>query len=294
MIKNLTPRILKPIVKAALREDIGAGDVTTEAIVDKTARSRARIIAKQAGIIAGLPVAKAVFTAVDRRLKFTAQIPDGSPVSTGAVIAEISGPTRSQLTAERTALNFLQRLSGIATLTRKFVDAVSGTNAKILDTRKTTPFLRMLEKYAVRMGGGYNHRFGLDDMILIKDNHIAAAGSITQAVRKAKQGNKRKLKIEIEARNRSDVKEALKTGVKLIMLDNMNVAEIMQAVELARGKAKLEASGGITLDNVREIAETGVDYISIGALTHSAPALDLSMEITQKFHHKGHKAHKEK
>ncbi len=278
--KKITPQILQAIVKAALREDIGSGDVTSRLVIDKKGRARAQIITKQAGIIAGLPVAKAVFWAVDRRLKFTAHLPDGSSASPGDVIAEISGITRSLLTAERTVLNFLQRLSGIATFTRKFVNAVSGTNAKILDTRKTTPNLRILEKYAVRMGGGYNHRFGLYDMILIKDNHIVAAGGISQAVRKAKQGNQKKLKVEVEAQSLADVKEALRAGVNQIMLDNMAIPEIKQAVDLAYGQVKLEASGGITLHNVREIAETGVGYISIGALTHSAPALDLSMEIT--------------
>jgi nicotinate-nucleotide pyrophosphorylase (carboxylating) len=291
--KEINPTVIRSVVKAALREDVGAGDVTTEVIIDKNARAQARIIAKESGVIAGLPVAKAVFTAVDKKLKFIAKVKDSSPVSSGEMVAEVRGTTRSLLFAERTALNFLQRLSGIATLTRKYVDAVSGTKAKILDTRKTTPNLRILEKYAVRMGGGQNHRLGLYDMILIKDNHIAAAGSITEAVKKAQRGNKKHLAIEVETRSLTDVQEALAAGVKLIMLDNMEIASLKQAVELVRGRAKLEASGGVNLTTVRSIAETGVDFISIGALTHSAPALDLSMEIKTRLNHKGHKEHKE-
>lgn len=290
MVKKITPQTLNSIVKAALKEDVGDGDITSQLVIEKNGQAQARIIAKKAGVIAGLPVAKAVFSAIDSGLKFIPKIKDSSEVDAGDLIAEISGKTRSLLTAERTVLNFLQHLSGIATLTRKFVAAVVGTKAKILDTRKTTPGLRILEKYAVRVGGGYNHRFGLSDMILIKDNHITAAGSITEAVRRAKRTQRRKLKIEVEAKSLDDVREALASGVKLIMLDNMSIDEMRQAVTLAKGKAKLEASGGINLNNAREVAETGVDFISIGAITHSAPSLDLSMEITKKLDHRGYKS----
>jgi nicotinate-nucleotide pyrophosphorylase (carboxylating) len=197
------------------------------------------------------------------------------------IIAELKGNTRTMLTGERTALNFLCRLSGIATLTRKFIDQVSHTKVKIFDTRKTTPNLRILEKYAVKIGGGVNHRFGLYDMILIKDNHIQAAGGITNAIKRAQTGNKAKLLIEVETKNISEVKQALALKVPWIMLDNMNLKQIRQAVKLVRGRAKLEVSGGVNIRKVRKIAETGVDYISVGALTHSAPIIDMSMEFEE-------------
>lgn len=268
----------RPLIELALREDIGPGDVTTEATVPPDARGRGRIVAKAYGVICGLPIAAEVFRAVDEEIAFTAHSRDGEPVQPGDVAAEVEGPLRGILTAERTALNFLSRLSGIATLTARFVDAVAPYRAVILDTRKTTPGWRLLEKYAVRCGGGRNHRMGLYDMVLIKDNHIAACGSVTEAVRRVRAAGV-KVPIEVEVRDLKELREALELGVDRILLDNFTVEEIAEAMRIADGKAPLEASGGVTLDNVEEIAATGVDYISVGALTHSAPALDISLEV---------------
>ena len=269
---------LDRIVHAALAEDVGRGDVTTEATVAADATCNARVLLKEPGIVSGLSVVEAVFRALDPTLSFQPSAADGDRVSQATELARISGHTRAVLTGERTALNLLGRLSGIATLTRGFVDAIEGTGAAILDTRKTTPGLRALEKYAVRCGGGRNHRFGLDDGILVKDNHLRAAGGVRPAVvllREAGTG----LPIEVEAETLDDVREALAVEAEQILLDNMSPALMREAVELVAGKATLEASGGVSLETVREIAETGVDFISVGALTHSARSLDVSLEL---------------
>jgi len=269
------------LVSAGLAEDIGAGDITTEVSVPADMPGNAFIIAKEPCVVAGIPLADAVFAALGARS--TRQVVEGDLVDTGQRILEITGPARAILTGERTALNFLQRLSGIATLTREFVTAIAGTQAEILDTRKTTPTLRVLEKYAVAVGGGTNHRMGLFDAVMIKDNHRAildARGSsaLTEAVatsRRARPG----IPIIIEADAFSDVERALAAGAEHILLDNMTLDELREAVAFVAGRAKLEASGGVRLSTVRAIAETGVDYISVGALTHSARAVDLSLEM---------------
>ncbi len=269
---------VQPLLELAIAEDIGPGDVTSEAILPPDQTLQAQLVVKKPGVIAGLPVAAAVFRRVDPAVRFTPRVRDGDRVAPGDVIAEVEGPARSLLAAERTALNFLQRLSGIATLTRRFVDAVAGTRAVILDTRKTHPGYRALEKYAVRMGGGQNHRMGLYDMILIKDNHIAAAGSITAAVRRARAAYPH-LPVEVEVQDLDQLREALELPVDRIMLDNFDLEGIRAAVQMAAGRVPLEVSGGVTLERVAELAATGVDYISVGALTHSAPALDISMDV---------------
>lgn len=273
---SLHPDILDAI-RRALAEDVGPGDVTTNSIVPPDAAMRGRIIAKQDGVVAGLDVAQAVYRAVDERIVFTALVAEGERVANRQPLALVSGPARGLLTAERAALNFLGRMSGIATLTRRFVDAVAGTGATILDTRKTAPGLRMVDKLAVRRGGGRNHRIGLYDMVLIKDNHIDFAGSLRAAVERAR-AHAPHLEIEVEARTLDDVREALDLGVQRIMLDNMPPAMMAEAVRLVGGRARLEASGNVSLDNVRQIAETGVDDISIGALTHSARVFDVSFD----------------
>ncbi len=265
-------------IERALQEDIGTGDVTTDTIVPADASLRGRIIAKQDGVIAGLDVAKQVFLTLDPGVTFLAKTEDGSKVTKRDVLAEVEGPARALLTGERTALNFLGRMSGIATLTRKFVDEVAGTNATILDTRKTAPGLRTTDKLAVRLGGGQNHRTGLFDMVLIKDNHIDFAGSITLAVERVR-ASRTKLEIEVETRTLDDVREALALDVDRILLDNMSPAMMREAVAICGGRAKLEASGNVTLDNVLEVAKTGVDYISVGALTHSPVVFDVSLEF---------------
>jgi quinolinate synthase len=266
------------LIELAVAEDIGPGDVTSEAALPSDLKLHGRIVAKEAGVIAGLPVAEAVFARVEPALHFIAHVQDGARVNPGDLVAEVSGPGRGMLAAERTALNFLQQLSGIATLTRSFVDAVAGTGATILDTRKTHPGYRVLEKYAVRMGGGQNHRMGLYDMVLIKDNHIDAAGSISAAVRCARAACP-DLPVEVEVRDLDELREALALDVDRVMLDNMTLDEMRAAVRLTAKRAPLEASGGVGLERVVTIAATGVDYISVGALTHSAPALDLSMKV---------------
>lgn len=270
------PDILEAI-RRALAEDIGPGDVTTDSIVPATARMGGRVIAKQDGIIAGLDVAQTVFKMVDEDVDFRPQWDEGARIANRQVLALVSGRTRSLLTAERTALNFLGRMSGIATLTRQFVDAMAGTKAVILDTRKTAPGLRLADKLAVKRGGGENHRIGLYDMILIKDNHIDFTGSITEAVRRARSVHS-ELEIEVEARSLDDVREALAIQVERILLDNMTLEMMAAAVRLTAGRAKLEASGNVTLSTVRRIAETGVDFISSGALTHSPKVFDVSFE----------------
>jgi nicotinate-nucleotide pyrophosphorylase (carboxylating) len=276
-MKNLSPEIVA-CIKRALEEDIGPADATTDSIVPAHALSSGQIIAKQPGIIAGLDVAAAAFRLVDERIVFTPLVAEGAAVTNRQPVADVAGPARGLLTAERTALNFLGRMSGIATLTRRFVDAVAGTRAVILDTRKTAPGLRLLDKLAVRRGGGQNHRIGLYDMILIKDNHIDYAGSLAEAVRRARAAHSG-LEIEVEARTLEDVGAALELHVERILLDNMTLPEMRSAVLMAGGRAKLEASGNVTLDTVRAIAETGVDYISSGALTHSVKVLDVSFDV---------------
>ncbi len=271
------PTEILDCIKRALTEDIGTGDATTLSIVPPDATMRGQIIAKQDGVIAGLDVARAAYELLDSSVDFSAQLADGSRVARAGVLALVSGRTASLLTAERTALNFLGRMSGIATLTRQFVDAVAGTRAVILDTRKTAPGLRLVDKLAVKLGGGGNHRIGLYDMILIKDNHIDYAGGIEEAVRRARAFDSG-LPIEVETRTLDDVKVALTIGVERILLDNMSVEMMTEAVTLTNGRAKLEASGNVSLETVRQIAETGVDFISVGALTHSAKVFDVSFD----------------
>jgi len=269
------------LVKFALAEDVGPGDITTRAIVGKGQRAKAEIIAKEAGVIAGLHVAAEVFRHLDRRIRFVPKVNDGASVKKGKVIAIVSGPARGILTGERVALNFLQHLSGVATLTAKFAAKVKGQRAKVLDTRKTTPGLRVLEKYAVRMGGGENHRMRLYDAVLIKDNHIALAGGVDEAIEKAKGTRHKGVGVEVEAKTLAQVRKAIEAGADRILLDNMQIKTLRQAVRLCKkARIKTEASGGVNLDNVSAIARTGVDYISIGALTHSAKALDISLDIS--------------
>ncbi len=267
------------LIRAALAEDIGSGDVTSRLTIPRECRTRACLVARTNGVLAGIDVCRQVFLTLDCSIRFTSRLKDGARFYKGQVLAEVRGRARSILTAERTALNFIQRLSGIASTTSRFVDEVRGTKTIILDTRKTTPGWRALEKYAVRCGGGTNHRAGLYDMILIKDNHIAAAGSITTAVERCRRGP---LPLEVETQTLADVREALAAGATRILLDNMTAAQMKKAVALARGKAKLEASGGVRLRNVRRVAQTGVDYISVGAITHSAPAADIALDFYRR------------
>jgi len=274
----------KELIRKALAEDIGSGDCTTLWSVPGDHGSIARIIARGSGVVAGMPVEEYLVTQFDPQPVLKSAIPDGQMATAGQVVAELAGLTKHLLSLERTLLNFLQRLSGIATLTRRFVEKVEGTRVRILDTRKTTPGLRELEKYAVRVGGGFNHRIGLYDYVLLKENHISAAGGITRAVQTVKKANHRNLPIEVETRTLYEVREALKSGVSRIMLDNMTVEQMSVAVELIRNSSartvpEIEASGDINLRTVREVAETGVDFISVGALTHSAPILNLTMII---------------
>lgn len=268
---------LEPIIENALREDVDGGDITTNQLFPEGGKCRAVIMAKEEGIVAGLPIARKVFMKLDKNVLWNERMRDGQTVRPKDILAEIEGSTRAILTGERTALNFLQRLSGIATLTSKFVKAVEGLPVKILDTRKTAPGLRIMDKYAVSVGGGYNHRFGLYDGVLIKDNHIKLAGGITNAVRLIRQSGKTESKIEVETSTLEEVKEALSVGVDWIMLDNMPIELMKEAVRIIDHKAITEASGGVTLKNIRSIAETGVDSISIGSLTHSPSALDVGM-----------------
>ena len=270
---------IEGIVRAALDEDIGSGDITTLLTVPAGTIANASLVAKGNGIIAGIGVAQAAFAALDPQVTLQAHLADGSAVKPGDLIAGVSGSARAILGAERVALNFLQRMSGIATLTAKYVSLVSHTKAKIIDTRKTTPGLRRLEKYAVTVGGGHNHRFNLSDGILIKDNHIAAAGGVTAAVTAAKKGAPHLLKVECEVTNLDELAEAIAAGADSVLLDNMPLDMLKQAVEFVAGRAITEASGGVNESNVAAIAETGIDLISVGALTHSAPALDISLEF---------------
>ena len=268
---------IERIVRTALEEDIGLGDVTTGATVAPETVCRAELVAKEDFILAGLDVAAAVFQTLDSGVSFEKIVTDGCSVRRGEVIAWLKGKAAVLLQGERVALNLLQRMSGIATLTARYVAEVKGTRATIVDTRKTVPGLRALDKYAVRMGGGRNHRIGLFDGVLIKENHISAAGGIAAAIERAKRLLPHTLKIEIETCNLNEVEEALQAGAEIIMLDNMSLADMRLAVERIAGKALVEASGGVSLERVREIAETGVDIISVGALTHSVKAADISM-----------------
>ena len=270
---------IESIVRRALDEDIGDGDITTVGTIPPDTTLDGKLIAKAPGVIAGLAVAQLTFTLVDERTQFTPHIADGDPVKKGDVFATVSGPCRALLSGERVALNFLQRMSGIATLTRRFVEVVQSTRAVILDTRKTAPGLRLLDKWAVQLGGGQNHRFGLYDMALIKDNHIAAVGGLSEAVARVRAADERHRAIEVEVKTLAELQEALPLRPDRILLDNMSLAEMREAVRLAAGRVPLEASGNVTLDNVAEISATGVDYISIGALTHSVRALDISLEL---------------
>ena len=271
------------LIDLALGEDKGSGDWTTQWTVPARTRAEAVISAKTDGVIAGMAIASAVFLRLDPRVELTSVCSDGDRIHAGDIVFSIKGPARTILTGERTALNFLQRLSGIATLTRAFVDAVAGTGAVILDTRKTTPAWRALEKSAVRAGGAQNHRFGLFDMVLIKENHSEIAGGIAEAVRRVKDANDRALRIEVEVRNKEELKTALEAGCDRILLDNMDVQAIREAVRIIRKSAprmEIEASGNMTLGRVRSVAEAGVNFISVGALTHSAIALDLSLQMS--------------
>ncbi len=280
------------LIQLALAEDLSphadftglgnepsVGDITSLSTLPPDSHLEGRITAKAAGVVAGLPVAGAAFAFLDATIEFLPQVVDGQPVTQGQLLAQVSGPGRSLLAAERTALNFLGRMSGIATLTRQFVDAIAGTNTKILDTRKTAPASRRLDKYAVRMGGGHNHRTGLYDMVLVKDNHIDGADGIRPAVERVRERFGDRYPIEVEVKDLAELRIALSLDVDRIMLDNMDLDTMRQAVELAGGHTPLEASGNVTLDRLRQIAETGVDFISSGALTHSAPVLDISLRL---------------
>jgi nicotinate-nucleotide pyrophosphorylase (carboxylating) len=274
------PRFLvEQAVAAALEEDLGSvGDITTDAIIPANAQGEASIIVRKPGVIAGLDLAEATFKSLDPDVRFTRIVEDGSKVEAGGTIANVAGKSRALLTGERTALNFLGRLSGIATLTAAYVAAVEGTRAKIVETRKTTPGLRALEKYAVRCGGGMNHRFGLYDAVLVKDNHIAAAGGLADALNALRTAVGHLVKIEVEVDTLDQLEEALRFPIDAVLLDNMDVGALKEAVALVKGRVVTEASGGVTLENVGEIAKTGVDLISVGALTHSARSLDSSLE----------------
>jgi nicotinate-nucleotide pyrophosphorylase (carboxylating) len=278
-IPPLPDLVIGPVVRAALAEDLGrAGDITSLACLEAGTRLSAAFAARQPGVIAGLGCARLAILAMDGEARFEAEVADGARVAAGAVLARVEGEARALLAAERSALNLLGRLSGVATLTAAYVAAVAGTGARIVDTRKTTPGLRALEKYAVRCGGGTNHRFGLDDAVLIKDNHVAACGGVGEALRRARAAAGHLVRIEVEVDSLAQLAEALEHRPDVIMLDNFSLADLGEAVALAAGRAVLEASGGISLETARAIAATGVDVISVGALTHSAPALDIGLD----------------
>jgi nicotinate-nucleotide pyrophosphorylase (carboxylating) len=278
---TLDVRAVETLIELALQEDLGAGDWTTDSLIPPDHQTRGVILAQEEGILCGVEVAKRVFQRLDASVRFMDALEDGACLAPDTRVLTLEGNTRAILKAERTALNFLQHLSGIATRTRQFVDAVAGTGAQIVDTRKTTPTLRLLEKYAVRVGGGRNHRVGLYDGILIKDNHLAAlGGDITEAVRRARQHAHHLLAIEVECTTLAQVERAVAAGADGILLDNMPLETLREAVRLAKGRVRfLEASGGITLETVRAVAETGVDYISVGAITHSAPIVPMHLEF---------------
>lgn len=272
---------LNDLIKRALEEDIGYGDITTLSLIPAEQKARGLFVAKTPGIVAGITVSQAVFAYLDSAIEFEVLKNDGEAIAPGDVIAIVRGRTRTLLTGERTALNFLQRLSGIASKTRKMVDLIKYSSAQLLDTRKTTPGLRVLEKYAVGIGGARNHRFGLFDGVMIKDNHIQAVGSIQQAVSAARQKVPHTVKIEVEVETMEQLREALQAKADIIMLDNMDVYEMIEAVKITDGKALLEASGGINEGNLADVARTGVDFISMGALTHAVSSLDISFDIVE-------------
>ena len=275
----IEPFQIRQIIDLALREDIGAGDITTGSVLNGTERGRAAAVAKSGLVVAGIGVFEAVFLFLDQTVSFTGKFTDGETAEKGRTLAEISGSLGSILKAERVALNLFQRMCGIATLTRSYVDAVRGTRAVIVDTRKTVPGLRALDKYSVRVGGGRNHRFGLSDGVLIKENHIEAAGGITVAIERARKNVPHTVRIEVETRNLDEVGEALSATADIIMLDNMDLESMKKAVGLIAGRALVEASGNISLENVRETALTGVDLISVGGLTHSVHVADISLLV---------------
>jgi nicotinate-nucleotide pyrophosphorylase (carboxylating) len=279
----LPPAQLRQLAENALAEDLGWGDVTSDYFIPADLTARADFVFRKNGVLSGIEVAQAVYTATDPNLKFQTLIGDGSKVETGTKVAVVSGSARSILRGERVALNFIQRLSGIATLTARYVEIIAGTQAKIVDTRKTTPFLRDLEKYAVRCGGGFNHRRNLSDGVMLKDNHLAALAqnglSLAEGLRQIRQELPHLVKIEVEVDRLEQIPEALEGGADVILLDNMNATQLREAVKLINGRAMTEASGGVNLETVRAIAESGVDLISVGALTHSAPALDIGLDF---------------
>jgi len=269
----------RELIDIALKEDIGSGDITTANIVDPSMKGRGVMTAKEPLILAGMDVAKQVFLQLDPHIRFTSAFEDGDVIGLGETVLEIDGGFTALLLGERTSLNFLQRLSGIATNVRGYVEALAGSRVRLVDTRKTTPAWRVLEKYAVRVGGAYNHRMGLYDGVLIKDNHIAVAGGIEKAVKRVRDSVSHLVKIEVEASNLSEVRQALRCGTDVIMLDNMDLQQIKDAVTVIGGNARVEVSGGVTRDNLAELAETGVDMISVGAFTHSSRSVDISMAI---------------
>lgn len=270
---------LNEIIKNALMEDLGRGDITTDSILNGDQWARGFFLAKQEGVIAGLPVVQRVFSMLDERISIVPEVREGDRVKKGQVIAGVEGPAAPILKGERTALNFLQRMSGIATRTRRCVDIVAGFNVRIVDTRKTAPGLRILDKYAVLVGGGYNHRFNLSDGVLIKDNHIKAAGGISKAVSKVRERLPHTMKIEVEVETLEQLAEALEAGADIVLLDNMSLEKMKKAVQMAKGKVLLEASGNVTEETLKDIAETGVDIISMGSLTHSVKAMDISLRF---------------
>ena len=273
---------LEKIIDIALEEDIGPGDITTEATVSTDSTGEGEVVAKEDFVVAGLDVARGVFERLDAQIAFSSDFADGRRVENGEVVFSVRGKLATILKGERTALNFIQRLSGIATLTRKFVDCMGSAKARIVDTRKTTPGWRELEKYAVRVGGGSNHRMGLFDGVLIKDNHIAACGGVRRAVERARKNVHHLLKIEVEVTDDMELEQALEAGADVIMLDNMNPAQIRDAVEKIAGRAMVEVSGGVNLENIGAMAEAGVDIVSVGALTHSSRSVDMSMKIRNR------------
>lgn len=279
IIFNVLTSDIDSLLEAALREDLPEGDITSESIIPSESVSEAIILVKEEGVVAGLEIAERVFKKIDSSVFFEKLVEDGAAVGKGEHLAHLEGNSISILKGERIALNFLQRLSGIATSTRKYVKAVEGTRTRILDTRKTTPGLRLLEKYAVKMGGGENHRFSLSDMVLIKENHVRILGSVFQAIKKAREKVKPGIKIEAEATSLEQVKEAVESGADMVMLDNMPVRMIKEAVECVKGRVPLEASGSLDLNKAKKIASLGVDYISVGSLTHSFKSLDISLEF---------------
>jgi len=269
---------VKELIQLALREDLGSGDITTDSIIDSEKTGSARVIAREDFVLAGLPIFKQVFKELCHEVKFEQFFKDGDFVRNEETVCIIEGPIHIILKGERTALNFLQRMSGVATTTKKFVDRISSTDTRILDTRKTIPGWRILDKYAVRVGGGYNHRFGLFDGVLIKDNHITAAGSIKDAIRLARKNASHMLKIEVEVETLDQLNEAIENNVDVVLLDNMDLEMLKEAVKIAKGRVLIEVSGGVNIDNVEELAKMGVDFISVGAITHSVKGVDISLE----------------